>query len=78
MQEKLEIKNQNTLRKRIKELEDSGLSTNSVLEGMIQQLKGQLKSKQTEFDDEKALLLQENNKLLFSFKDFEKKINDVR
>lgn len=70
-------KNQNALKKRISELEGSTMSNISVKENLIQNLKDQLKSKQNDFDAEKSVLLNENNKLLLSFKNFETKINEL-
>jgi len=77
MQEKLDLKNQNALRKRINELENSGLKTNMESDNLIKSLTEQMKMKKAEFERQEAILIQENNNLLTSFKDFEKKINDV-
>lgn len=77
MQEKLDLKNQNALRKRLNELENSGLKTNMERNNLIMSLTEQMKIKKAEFERQEAILIQENNNLLTSFKDFEKKINDV-
>ncbi len=77
MQEKLDLKNQNSLRKRISELENSSLMTNTDSGILIKNLREQLKIKKVEFDNRESLLIKENNVLLTNFKDMEKKINDV-
>lgn len=77
MQDKLETRNQNALRKRIKELEELSQDNVSCKDSVIQDLKDQLKIKQAVFDEEKTALLNDNNKLLLSFKNFERKINDL-
>ncbi len=77
MQEKLEAKNQNALRKRIKELEEVSQDNVSVKESLIHDLQEQLRLKKAKFDEERTALLNENTKLALNFKNFEKKINDL-
>ena len=76
MQDKLETKNQAALKKRIHDLELS-LTRQSSSEIIVENLKKDFLLNQHEFDTEKKLLIDENNRLISKFRTFESKIVEV-
>ncbi len=77
MQERLEIKNQSVLKKRISDLEELLANHENNKDNVQKTLQDQLKSKQRELDNERAKRSKELSDLLAKNKSLEFKINEV-
>jgi hypothetical protein len=77
LQERLEIKNQSVLKKRISDLEELLANHENNKDNVQKTLQDQLKSKQRELDNERAKRSKELSDLLAKNKSLEFKINEV-
>jgi hypothetical protein len=77
MQERLETKSHSLLKQQVNELEAQLLSSTNAHDLAIATLKDQLKSKQTELDNEANRWSHDYNTLLSSHKNLELKISQV-
>lgn len=77
LQERLETKNQATLKKRIKDLEDSLSNFNTTQETSLNSLQDKLRNKQRELEAEQNKWSHDYNQLLNINKSLESKLNLV-